>query len=228
MKKQGAWFAFDWPHLNPCTIYYFPGDKTEQKRQEEFLIKNRKELSEELSPFVKKEMEFFAYTDSQGHPYAQESANGITVYLDYGGRSFKLGIDAGNAGKIVMGHHLDYFPNRAVAFNTASKLVEMLNPEIDTPKILHDEKKTLYYPLPKGLQLLPQENGKAKLTPEWIQSLYNHMKVGDADVSLTPSYQRIDNKYGNIFIRDGIMEMSPTAGHKEFSWICSKLMYLVQ
>ncbi|MFA5953895.1 MAG: hypothetical protein WC812_04850 [Candidatus Pacearchaeota archaeon] len=223
MEKQGAYFGYDTPHLNPGAIYYFPGDKNEQKKLKKLLIDKKEELAKKLLPEVKKEIEFFDPNTSSSYPYFGFSNEGITFYINNDGKWFELKEEFGN---IVSGHNLDYFVENAIAFNTASKLIELLNPNIDTPKVLHDDNKTLYYPLPNNLQMLPEKNEECVLTQEWVNSLYNHMKLGDTKLILEKGVQKIENSHGKIIIKDGIINAISNQGYKEFSWICSKLLYL--
>jgi len=224
VKKQGAFFELEWPHLNPGAIYYFLGNKEAQKEQNKFLIDNRKELASKLMVEVKKEIDFFDSKTSEHYPYLQESEKGIIFHINNGGKYFKLGQDSGMDGQIVSGHNLDYFIENAIAFNSASKLVEIINPKIDAPKILHDENNTLYYPLPNGREILPIKNGSFNLKKEFVQNIYNLVKLGGPTLILENGYQKIENKNGKILIEKGLLKAIPKRGHKEFSWICSKLI----
>ena len=223
MKKPGANFGIDTPHLNPGVTYYFPGDRVKQKELKKLLIERKNELAEKLSPEVKKEIEFFDPKTSSYYPYFDISNEGLIVYINDFGKWFELKEEFG---QIVHGHNLDYFIENAIAFNTASKLIELLNPKINTPKVLHDKNKTLHYPLPNNLQILPEKSKEGSLTKEWINSLYHLMKLGNAKLILEKGIQKIENNYGNIIIKEGVINAVPNQGHKEFSWICSKLLYL--
>jgi hypothetical protein len=224
MNKIGAEFDFEWPHLDPGAVYYFPGDKQQQERQNQYLIKNRKELTKKLLPEVKKEIKFFNPKTSEIYPYVQESQDGIIFHINFG-ECFKLGID-GPGDKMVYYEGINYFGGNAIAYNIASKLIEMINPDIDTPKILHDKNMTLHYPLPKDLKLLPKEKGDWKLEEEWIKGLYEIAELENPKTRLTSIYQKIENEDGNIFVRDGVLEATVKDNHQKISWVCSTLMGL--
>lgn len=215
MKKYAAIFELGWPTLNPRVNYSFPGNEREEEWQGNYLTENKKKLFDEIIPFVKKEVDFFM-------PYLSNRVRGkITdkgFYFSLGDNGKWFGLEQEILGGFATTHNMLSFNENAIAYNSASKLIEIITPEIIAPRIFHDKNKTLYYPL-ENKTLPTPENYK-----DLVEKIYKITSMEKPELIVNENYHKIINEHGEILIQNKELIATPKERHSGFSEVSSLLI----
>ena len=223
MERIGKYFEFGYPHFYRGVDYSWPN-------QEINFDKGIKERRDELGEFLLEKTRAYIKDFSAGkergpYPYLQTGEKGLALHMGDRGRWIEVWKTIG--ANFLGEHNLDSYIDRMVCFNSGYDTLEFFDKTILTPKAVKQrEKYSVEYPLPKGLEVIPESS---HLNPETLQRLFRLIGLdANLQLTLTTSHQEIRNSQGVIDIKEGICEAKDFEGWSlpKASWVASRLMSL--